>query len=206
MELQTKFIEGTNKQYSIREDGVVTRHYKKNRGGSITFGDIIIKCQKNGYEIYFNSIPKLITKSNLLHQTFGHILCRDCNQKMIQYRVVKENIVSQKCSLCLKPRSKQSKESKQQWRDNNPEKVLDIRKRSYLKHKENYKEKYASKRKQLKQKEVKEISKSYVATKLKISVEDLSDELYKHHKNLILFKRYISITHNVNISSLNLKT
>ena len=25
--MKTKFIEGTNKQYSIREDGVVTRHY-----------------------------------------------------------------------------------------------------------------------------------------------------------------------------------
>ena len=27
MELQTKFIEGTNEKYSIREDGVVIRHY-----------------------------------------------------------------------------------------------------------------------------------------------------------------------------------
>ena len=27
MELQTKFIEGTNKQYSIREDGVVFKNY-----------------------------------------------------------------------------------------------------------------------------------------------------------------------------------
>lgn len=27
MELQTKFIEGTNEQYSIREDGILIRHY-----------------------------------------------------------------------------------------------------------------------------------------------------------------------------------
>ena len=206
MQLQTKFIEGTNEQYSIREDGVVIRHYKKNRGGSFSYGNIIIKSQKKGYEIYFNSIPKFITKSNLLHQTFGHIVCRDCNQKMTQYNVFKEKVISQKCRLCRKPSPKQSKESVQKWKDNNPEKVLDMRRRSYLKHKEHYKEKYAFKRKEYKQKEVKEISKLYIASKLKISVKDLSDELYEHHKNLILFKRHISITHNININSLNLKT
>ena len=29
--MKLKFIKGTNKQYSIREDGVVIKHYKRQR-------------------------------------------------------------------------------------------------------------------------------------------------------------------------------
>jgi len=38
----TKFIENTNNQYSIREDGVVIRHYHKSKWNTITYKDKFI--------------------------------------------------------------------------------------------------------------------------------------------------------------------
>ena len=43
---------------------------------------------------------KYITKNKLLHETFGHILCYTCGNKMTQYNFSKKLIKRQKCSSC----------------------------------------------------------------------------------------------------------
>jgi hypothetical protein len=43
MELESKFIEGTNNQYSIRNDGVVIRHWSFHSSGSISHKERIFK-------------------------------------------------------------------------------------------------------------------------------------------------------------------
>jgi hypothetical protein len=51
--MKTKFIKGTNKQYSIREDGILTRHYRYYRDindnmiRKISYKDVIIKTKLN---------------------------------------------------------------------------------------------------------------------------------------------------------------
>ena len=44
--LQTRFIEGTNQQYSIREDGVVVGHYRYDKWGNKLVKDRIFKGYK----------------------------------------------------------------------------------------------------------------------------------------------------------------
>jgi hypothetical protein len=57
MELQTKFIEGTNEQYSIREDGVVTKHYnQKGKEDSIIKpyilnNNLMVKIKQNNKKV-----------------------------------------------------------------------------------------------------------------------------------------------------------
>lgn len=41
--METKFIEGTNKQYSIREDGNVIRHYRWDKWGNKLIKDVVVK-------------------------------------------------------------------------------------------------------------------------------------------------------------------
>lgn len=193
--MKTKFIENTNEQYSIREDGVVIKHYKKfyskKRGHRIIFKDEEVKVSKvnKSVNIYYNKINKNITIKQLLFKYFNYCICKKCNFK------IKENLPQGICSNCLKLNIKESKKKyflkntektykkAKIWRDNNPERIKLLRKKTT-------------------QKQMLTISKNYIAHSLKISVKDLTDDLYHHHRDLILLKRNVAKNHNISINRL----
>lgn len=90
--METKFIEGTNEQYSIREDGVVIRHYLKKGNNqfvknTLIYKDVIIpykqECRGRGEIVAINTLSrKVITlyKNSTLHKYFGFIICPECNK------------------------------------------------------------------------------------------------------------------------------
>lgn len=84
--MREKFIEGTNQQYSIREDGAVIRNYRKSKnqyGECFSYERYILKpCDKYGY-VYIrlngNKNCKVINPQKLLLIYFKHRNCAKCN-------------------------------------------------------------------------------------------------------------------------------
>lgn len=75
--MKTKFIEGTNKQYSIREDGIVISH-KSNK---------ILKVNKKGHitlSLGARKKAKVITPSKLLKDYFQGVKCKQCNNNVFK--------------------------------------------------------------------------------------------------------------------------
>lgn len=86
--MKTRFIEGTNEQYSIREDGVVIRHYRHTHTGRITYIESIMKTYLSGKNntspfVYLSKGKSSKTKSrtinSLLRAHFGTCICVSCN-------------------------------------------------------------------------------------------------------------------------------
>jgi hypothetical protein len=98
--METKFIEGTNQQYSIREDGVVISHYRhlKVHGVySIIYKNKILKESKSSKNckqviLRINNKNKTIKIKKLLIEHFNNIKCKYCDT----------NITISKNELCLK--------------------------------------------------------------------------------------------------------
>ena len=162
--MKSKFIEGTNEQYSIRDDGVVTRHYKHTRG-KLIIKNFNLKVDSNGIIVYYNHNEKnRIALQYLLFDYFGFRFCKKCNNKFSKKR---ENKLY---NSCLKPNNYAI----------TPEKI---------------KEKNA--------KVIKNITRSYVASMLKVKVTELSDELYELYKAQLLVKRKLAEKMQVSIATFN---
>jgi hypothetical protein len=83
--METKFIEGTNQQYSIREDGVIIKHYNNTRGIK-SYKDKIL-CIHNGLStIYILKKKTTVSISYLLFDYFGFKYCNKCNCKFTRER------------------------------------------------------------------------------------------------------------------------
>jgi hypothetical protein len=170
--METKFIEGTDEKYSIREDGQVTRNWTCRRGkykpGKKVFSKRVMKVINHGNNylasrLLVNNKQVVIILKNALYEYFiGKI---PPNHKVVY------NKSTFPINLADLQLVKQDKNSK-----------INMRKRF-----SRYKE---------------ELSKAYIANLLSIKVKQLSNELYEHHKNLVLFKRQIAKEHNIKISSL----
>jgi DNA-directed RNA polymerase subunit M/transcription elongation factor TFIIS len=167
--METKLIEGTNEQYSIREDGVVFIHYRRKRISNtrkdeIKCNDTLSVLSGNLVDIVINNKVYRKSINTLLFETFNFKYCNKCNNKFIP------NVSPIKCDKCrrtnrLAAAIKYSKE----WCKNNPEKVKALtKKRSY------------------------EIHKSYVAGILNLKCNELPDDLYNLYKIQILIKRKLS--------------
>ena len=119
--MKTKFIEGTDKKYSIREDGVFIRNYKsyKNKHSSgIIKTKKILKSGKKGR--VYTSDGVFYIKSLLL-EYFKIRICKICNKNFDT-----DNVNVKVCSECTRKRvNKKNKE----WRDKNPEKIKLSRKK-----------------------------------------------------------------------------
>jgi hypothetical protein len=201
MELQTKFIEGTNEQYSIREDGVVFRNYifysnhSTNKIHKVFKKLQIKKTTSPSYSIRTGTKTSIISKAKTLLKHFGFKYCKKCNQKIY----INENCNDLLCKECkiesVKKHYKQSNE-----RQKNIDKKLQHA--YYLNYKNNNFENYKATRKKAADKRTKTITKGYVADILEISLTELSDSLYQEKKKLLLFKREIAEKHNIHISSL----
>jgi hypothetical protein len=154
--METKFIEGTNQQYSIREDGFVIRNYLTSHG-KIVYTSREVKSNKNSINLNTINGRKRFTLSLLMKQYYDGVECEHCENKVtLKYKRICEN-----CELTINTRAKKNS--------------------------------------------IKKVSKWYVAKLLDISIKELTEELYNHHKKLILFKRQLAHTHNISINSPYLK-
>jgi hypothetical protein len=170
MELQSKFIEGTNEQYSIRNDGVIISHYTLS-GHVCTMRDKVISQRKLSSQkyitfvstIYVIGIQRDVRVESLLYKYFNIQYCRDCSS------CVENSKRKYYCTTCDKIHTSVKNN---RWRDNNIDKV----KKAYLAN-------------GLKKRT--EITRHYVSTNLNMSVKDVSDELYKAAKTNLILKRKI---------------
>lgn len=167
MTLESKFIEGTNNQYSIRNDGVVFSHYRYHFTGIVKHKAPIEKkllYHKDAPYINLccNHKIKHTTIRSLLKSAFGIVKCKDCNN------TIKEGI---KCKDC---KNKTRATVVARWAKNNPDTLKKARKIS-------------------RELNVNTISKAYVAGFLNIPVKDLLEipGLYEAAKTRILIKRKI---------------
>jgi hypothetical protein len=97
--METKFIEGTNNQYSIREDGNVIQHYKLTWTGKITkigIDRIMPKYGKNKtfINLCINGKNNGLTINTLLIKYFNIKHCIGCNCKLNDFKRIK-------CDKCI---------------------------------------------------------------------------------------------------------
>jgi hypothetical protein len=159
--METKFIEGTNEQYSIREDGVVIIHYKFNCKGNISYKESFLKKHVKSHCVFLRKNKKNISFSinTLLLKYFNYKLCLKCSIKMHNK---KENY----CISC-------KKETRKIYNAKFRYKYLD--------------------RKPIYTKKIKEnITKAYVSGLLKISVNNIPDDMYNLFKANLKIKRLLS--------------
>jgi len=175
--METKFIEGTNEQYSIREDGVVIRHYKFLQNKKIVYEESFPKGIRDlrNTTVQFNICKKQYSRNKLLIEYFGKKPCANpkcCNA-----------VTKLLYSYCEGCQLENDKRTRKKYRKSNSKKLIIKRKEQYVK-------------------DQALLPKHSIAGLLKIPVNELPDELYEHHRNLILLKRKIAKEHNLNISSL----
>ena len=177
MILESKFIEGTNNQYSIRNDGVVISHYKfyKNQcsSGKIVRDYIFKPVGKYGY-VYPHK-GYIVNPQLLLAKYFGFRFCAECKEKFSS-----PAIKNTKCDKCKRERVNRQC---QKWRKQNKEKRK-IGQDRYTKQ------------------SIEDISTNYVARRLGIPVSSLSTEAYEEYKILLKTKRLLAQKLNINIKSL----
>jgi esterase/lipase len=117
------------------------------------------------------------------------MFCKKCNDKIYHY------VLKGICKNCIQ---KNRKEWNQKYKKENSQKVSKNIKKYQLNHPEKYKEVVNKSNKKVREK----LTKSYVASSLCISVKEMSNELYEHHKSLIFFKREIIKKFGINIQKL----
>jgi hypothetical protein len=188
--METKFIEGTNEQYSIREDGAVIRHYlKKGHGNNqkpwIEYNNVELiykkHPQRNCMSIIVRCNGKTLQffKNSLLSKYFNIIICPQC-----------ENIINVEkhervCKKCINFNNKQLQKK---LRLKNPVLYQSFQKKHY----ENNKEKRQIYSKNLQKIKRQVISRDYVASKLEIPVSLLTDDFYENYKATLLVKRKLA--------------
>ena len=185
--LQTKFIEGTNEQYSIREDGAVISHYRlRSLNGKLK---LIVKdiIRKQTSDHRCNILNVSVSTISLLYTYFNYYVCKQCNKK------VYEKPSKRVCKTCIKHNRKVAFNNRLLL---NKQVFLDKRKEHRSKNPDKYKEFY--------KKIVENVPKHYVANNLGLKTSELSDDLYKHVKQTLFFKRQLSKEHGIPIRSLHL--
>jgi hypothetical protein len=80
--VKLKFIKGTNKQYSIRQDGFIIRHYSHSNKSTVFFKEKKLAIHNKQCVIYMNKKKKTVTISLLMFDNFGYKLCYRCNCKI----------------------------------------------------------------------------------------------------------------------------
>lgn len=181
--METKFIKGTNEQYSIREDGIIIRHYKwkgRKEYGHIYYENVIINYRKvpnrNGYYIIIRSNNKTFTwfKNAMLAKYFKFIICPRCNKK------IETDSHIRICKTCVEDNFIKTLKK---WRKNNKDLVLKSQRKNYY----NNQDKYLLDSK----KRVKNLNKSYIINKLKIPTSVVPSELIDIKRQQLLLHREI---------------
>jgi hypothetical protein len=190
MELQTKFIEGTNEQYSIREDGVVF----KNHIVKIIKGKEHIIYKKTQRKISDNSINitkyKISTSIKILiFNHFKYCICKKCNKKV--YYLLSGNA----CKECIENSFKIYTKT---YYNKNKEKHI-----NYVKeYQKNNVEKCKASAKKADLKSREKIPRHAASQFLNIPPKDIPDELLNEYRNLVKYKREIAKKYNLHIQSI----
>jgi len=186
MELQTKFIEGTNEQYSIREDGAV---FKNHVVKIIEGKEHIIHKKRTQRKVIANHIN--ITKYKisttikiLIFNHFGYCICKKCNKK-VDYLLngnackecIKYGFVINNKTYYNKNKEKHTKYVRE-YQKNNVEKCKVWQKKAALKSRKN------------------------ASQFLNIPPKEITDELFNEYSNLVKYKREIAKKYNVHIQSI----
>jgi hypothetical protein len=219
MELQSKFIEGTNEQYSIRNDGVVIRHCKlvynsKLKQSIFVYKEFIPKLSINKqvnavtlsvkigqkkrniyirkavadafnlYNPYVNTGTCLVighkdgnllncSLDNLYYTGKSRVTLSTSFEDKIENRRIKNNSYKSKSYRNLSAEKLAERyEYIVQWQEQNTAKFLKAKKKSNSR-------------------VIKDLDKSYVAAKLRVSVNDLTEDLYQAGMTRIKLKRKI---------------
>jgi hypothetical protein len=113
--MKTKFIEGTNKKYSIREDQTVVRNYFEINNK--IFNTIkIIKPRKDPIALYVRINGKTMSVRLLLLNAFNIYYCRSCDKKQ---KTIKKPLRF----TCKECRRNQVNKTQSKWAKNNPDKI-----------------------------------------------------------------------------------
>jgi hypothetical protein len=180
--MKSHFIKDTNEQYSIREDGVIVRHYRLSPKKGIVYQEKVLTvytAKNNNYQYLKLRVKgkyKGIALTTLLFKYLNYTLCVEC----------KEKIKGLSGSRRLCPTCKQSQQEsslKHYWRDP---------KAAYLKGKKwksNNLDKVKEWSNASSKREVDRMSRNYISKLLKIPIEDLSNELYQLKKITLKTKR-----------------
>jgi len=189
--METKFIEGTNEQYSIREDGVVISNYRIKYSGVTNrhYIDNSLHEMIPNENHAVNILQKQKNVRKLLFKYFNYVFCKQCNCKSDSY--LQKGI----CKKCV---FKNKNARSRVYAIKNPELHKEKRKR----YRQNNPEAYKAMSKRATQKAMLNLSRHYVASSLNIHVNDLTEELYELHRSFILFKRQVSKELNINIERL----
>jgi hypothetical protein len=209
--MKTKFIEGTNQQYSIREDGVVFRHYTHKYDintktfNKILLDNVIAKQQhvSNGCITVFigKQFNTAMSINKLLRSHFGFIFCTKCKNKVEDItegvkpkrlcnnckRIPKKRIsksISNRIFLTEEERKINIKKSREKWKLNNPEKL----------------EKHIVHQRKIK---TEKLPKYEVASRINIPTSLLTDEFYENYKATLLVKRKLAEKLNCSITKFN---
>lgn len=162
--LESKFIEGTNNQYSIRNDGVVIRHYRL-RKGKIFFKDsLVYGSSKEMMITFFSQTPLQYTISRrvLLKNYFGYFYCKECNCK-----VYNKSKSSYHCDTCVDINTKESHKTTIRNKRNN---IL-------------------AKKKEYNKKISKELTDSYIINILNMSAKDCTPNIINAQRTKITLIR-----------------
>ncbi len=217
MELESKFIEGTNEQYSIRNDGVVIRHCRlgydiNSKKNTIFYKDVIltpsIDKKKNAVLLYvkIGDKKKVMYVRKIVADTFNlpnpyintgpcvTIAHKDnnplnCSLNNLYYVGRGGITLSTSIEEKLEKERFQSRSQKaKSYRNLSAEKRA--KRNEYQKRweKENT-DKLLPMKKKSNARVIKDLDKSYVAAKLKLPVSLLTEELYQRKKALIMIKR-----------------
>ena len=179
--MKTKFIEETDKQYSIREDGKVIRHYKwlgRKEYGHQEFKDLIISYKKHPKRdckyIVVRSNGKTFNffANSLLSKYFGFIICPECKKS------IQTDVHLRKCKSCVKSNEY---EARMNWRSKNKNAVLKSQRKNYLKNIDHYRSKH--------NKKTHDLHDDYLANKIKVKKEYLSKELLGLKRNQLKLHR-----------------
>jgi hypothetical protein len=194
--MKTKFIEDTNEQYSIREDGAVISHYRLRYSPLqgkyfMIFENKELKLSKKDKNVNINTKngKKTVSPKKLLFEYFKYSICKKCNSK------VEQDLLKSVCKNCIRLNKNKYNRERAAL---NPEKIKEQRKRW----KDNNIEAYRSMSKKASKKAMINVTRNYIAQTLNIFVKDLSDDLYSHHRKLILLKRQIAEDQKINIEKL----
>lgn len=97
MTLESKFIEGTNNQYSIRNDGVIIKHWHVRANKKIFYEDrILVTCSKGKVQTTTFGKHKTFVIKTLLKKYFNSVSCKsdNCNNTV-------ERRLQQYCNSCI---------------------------------------------------------------------------------------------------------
>lgn len=207
--MESKFIEKTDKKYSIREDGKIIQNYATSKCGNgkktYIYKTVTTKKKrtKNVYVGYVNKKDIEFNSRKLLIKYFGFNYCDKCNKKYIP------NISPIKCDSC---REESHRISNVNYNRRHKEKikaytqlprVIEMRRQNARNWRKNNPEKVKARSKKSCKNQVENLTRSYIKHLLGLKKDEiLSEKIYQEYKELILFKRKIAKEFDVNIASL----